>query len=171
MFNPLPFDLTGKALFQRGMSFDRQTWTFCIRDEEENSVEIEIKRFIDFGCASGRWTYYLVVPVHWLKNPKDWLPIYDGDLPMWERWNYSKSKFNECDFHGGITYCRTFMDNGIEFVKVGCDYGHYGDPFTMDTDAQKVMHNAFQSARDFLAFKPIKPRKELHEWTQNFNGK
>lgn len=134
----------------------RQTWSFQVRNEQDE-VTVEVVRWTrSMLDSSGRWNYYLLVHPTKLKNPDEWKPKFKPD-DGWRVWDYRDSKFNEVYFHGGVTYCQTEILGKNECIKVGCDYSHYDDPANMDAIHGMVFLDATRTAKDFLSFKPFKP--------------
>lgn len=48
---------------------------------------------------------------------------------MAQRFNYDESVLNRIEFHGGITFYEEMyhIELNKTFIKVGCDFQHYGD--------------------------------------------
>lgn len=143
---------------------------------ELHGVSWEIQRFAHYRENSGRkyaWTFYLSLdlgrfPVE--ANPDAWwlTPRYDDKGR--EHYDYYGTIMNDIDWHGGMTWYskESSPDSKARYIKVGCDYGHYGDledsDYSLDWIKQDVLA-AIQSFRRLVPGYKVRCRwdGELHD--------
>ncbi len=58
-----------------------------------------------------------------------------------QRFEYSEFSLADLDWHGGITFYQEHrnLETLRTWVKVGCDYRHYGDEFFQNSDCGKYI--------------------------------
>ena len=96
-------------------------------------IQLEICQQVNFHTVP--WTYYLILHLGEFEDEtlyrKLWLRAKTHNLggSKFTCWDGASCAFLEnLPWHGGVTfYEKRTCPDGSRYIKVGCDYGHYGD--------------------------------------------
>ena len=110
--------------------------------EVSHHCEQKISSFDDCYDGRHRWCVYIYIfPDH----PK-FKEFVDDSM-------YSSATDN-IPFHGGCTFNRPVFDaDGVkQYIKVGCDYNHYGDVLYTYMDTKEAAYSVFADAEQLYNY-------------------
>lgn len=96
-----------------------ETWRKSYR-----GVYFEIVRWNYRGEDKCNWNYYVYLKERHFANKELWGEIWNGADPSCKSEGVARFWLG-LEIHGGITFYE--RNAGHKYVKVGCDYGHWGD--------------------------------------------